>query len=285
MPRTFAALDLTWPEPPDESEVDLALSHLDDCGATAVEPTPDGARLFFTSAQERDLALSAASALIGVRAMALMVPDDDWAERSQASLTPVRVGRIIVTPPWITPAAGPDDIVIVIQPSMGFGTGHHPTTRLCLSLLQELRVRDRAVLDVGTGSGVLAIAAARLGAASALGIDYDADALVSAEENLDLNRARDTVSTRAVDIVRQPATGAYGVITANLTGAMLVTCAGRLVAELGPGGALIASGFQRVERDDVVAAFAGAGMSLTYERAEDEWMAARFERHSTDGTE
>lgn len=277
MTRTFAALDLTWPREPDDDEVDLAMAHLDDCGATAIERTPDGARLFFASAHDRDLALAMTPGLSGVRATASLVPDEGWAERSQASITAIRVGRIVVTPPWIDPPADVDDIVIVIQPSMGFGTGHHASTRLCLSLLQRIEIGDRSVLDVGTGSGVLAIAAQRLGARSALGIDYDADALTSAAENVELNAGAGRVFLRAVDITREPPTGCYDVLTANLTGGMLIKHAPRLAAEVRPDGALIVSGFQTAERDDVIAAIGAAGARLVCDLVEDDWVAALFE--------
>ncbi|MEO8481263.1 MAG: 50S ribosomal protein L11 methyltransferase [Acidobacteriota bacterium] len=276
MSRMFAALDLIWPHEPEEDEVDLALAHLDDCGATAIERTAAGARLFFASEQDRDLAMTCAAALGGLRVEGLMVPDEGWAERSQASITAVRINRIIVTPPWIATVPAPGDIVIVIQPSMGFGTGHHASTRLCLGLLQQIELDRTSVLDVGTGSGVLAIAAHRLGATIALGIDYDADALTSAEENIDLNGVRAAVATRPVDIARDPATGGYDVMTANLTGGMLMKYAARLVAELRPGGALIVSGFQTGERDEVVAAFIAAGAAFDTELTEEDWVAGLF---------
>lgn len=276
MPRTFAALDLVWPQAPDDDEVDLALAHLDDCGATAIERTPDGARLFFASAQERDLALAMTPALAGVRATPVLVPDEGWAERSQASITAVRVGRIVVTPPWITPSVGAGDITIVIQPSMGFGTGHHASTRLCLALLQQLHLDGQSVLDVGTGSGVLAIAARRLGARTAMGIDYDPDALIAAEENVGLNHVAAAVSMRPVDIAREPATGGYNVVTANLTGGMLGKHASRLVAELPNGGTLIVSGFQTAERDEVVRAIEAAGARFLRDTVEDDWVAGLF---------
>ena len=102
------------------------------------------------------------------------MPDDDWAARSQQSLTAVRAGSFIVAPPWDLPDSPPADVtVIVIEPSMGFGTGHHATTRLCLRLLSDIDVSDLDVLDLGTGSGVLSMAAALRGARRVVGIDVD----------------------------------------------------------------------------------------------------------------
>jgi ribosomal protein L11 methyltransferase len=274
MTRTFAALDLIWSREPDDDKVDLALAHLDDCGATAIERRPGGARLFFASERDRDQALTMTPPLDGVQATAVSVPDEGWAERSQASITDIRVGRIVVTPPWVSPATGPHDITIVIQPSMGFGTGHHASTRLCLALLQRLELDGRSVLDVGTGSGVLAIAAHRLGAATVHGIDYDADALTSAGENVELNHVDAGVAMRLVDLTRESATGGYDVLTANLTGGMLIKHAMRLVAELRSGGTIIVSGFQAAERDEVIAALATAGAVLADGIVEDDWVAA-----------
>ena len=109
------------------------------------------------------------------------VPDEDWAARSQRSLTAVSAGRFIVAPPWDVPAAtAAGTTVIVIEPSMGFGTGHHPTTRLCLRPLSTIDMRGRRVLDIGTGSGVLAMAAAFERRPDVLGLDVDQDAIDAA---------------------------------------------------------------------------------------------------------
>jgi ribosomal protein L11 methyltransferase len=152
---------------------------------------------------------------------------------------------------------------------MGFGTGHHATTRLCLDALQQVELDGRHVLDVGTGSGVLALAAERLGAARAVGIDVDPDAIQAARENLTLNPDSGRVSFEVADLssaVLPPA----DVVTANLTGALLARAAGRLLGAVRAGGVLILSGLMESERDNVVRAFAPA--PVVWERREDEWV-------------
>jgi ribosomal protein L11 methyltransferase len=283
MSRSFPALDLAWPAGPADDEVDRAIAELDGHAPTAVEPQPRGIRVFFQTEDARNAAAAhVASALPSIALTMLLVPDDDWAERSQASVIPIRIGRIIVTPPWAHAGSDPEALVIVIEPSMGFGTGHHASTRLCLGLLQEEPIAGRAAIDVGTGSGVLALAAARLGAARVTAIDYDEDALTSARENVARNDAAGCVTLQAVDIARGPvALAPADLVLGNLTGALLVREAARLVALVTPGGALIASGFLAHERDDVVAAFAACGAAIERERGEDEWAAGLFRRPAT----
>ena len=156
---------------------------------------------------------------------------------------------------------------------MGFGTGHHATTRLCLAQLQTLDLRDKDVLDVGTGSGVLAIAAAALGAASALGIDDDADAIQAANENLDFNGV--TNVTFAVRDLMKAELPAADVVLANLTGALIVRAASRLVRAMRPGGTLIVSGVLASEGDDVRRAL--ANLVFAADVQEGEWLAFTLE--------
>lgn len=256
---TYPALDVSG------ADADLALAVVDDFAPTAVEDLPDGMSIFFSTVDRRDAAHAALRAAFPAATVrAREVDDEDWARRSQQALTPVVVGRITVTPPWCTEAAGsrapvPADrsepVTIVISPSMGFGTGHHVTTRLCLLALQQLDLTGSGVLDVGTGSGVLAIAASVLGASRALGIDFDGDAIANAHENLELNPQARNVSFEAVD-VREGRLGTADVVLANLTGGTIVQSVAMLTAVVAPGGTLILSGVQAHELDDVLAVFA-----------------------------
>jgi ribosomal protein L11 methyltransferase len=220
------------------------------------------------------------------------VEDEDWARRSQAHLQPVRVGRIVVAPPWAADEAtrsidrAPDavasrDLVLVILPSMGFGSGHHATTRACLALLQGSDVNGRTVVDVGTGSGILAIAAARLGARSVLAIDADQDALDNARENLTLNGLVERsgkielrlADFRALDL--PPA----DLLLANLTASSLVDQADLLLRAVAPDGRLIASGFGPADEVEVVSALAAReGVKVERRIEEDDWVGIELRR-------
>jgi ribosomal protein L11 methyltransferase len=229
------------------------------------EPADDQWRIFFNTDADRDRALDALrSHFAQLRFDALDVADEDWAARSQAGLRAVTVGRIIVAPPWDAP------ITLVIRPSMGFGTGHHATTRLCLAALQRISLDRCSVLDVGTGSGVLAIAASRLGAEDVTGIDDDQDAIQAAWDNLSLNPSAQVTlivgDLRATDLV--PA----DVILANLTGGLLMQSARRLRDLTKAHGKLILSGFTAAEERDVLAAF--GAFAVEHRGEEEGWICA-----------
>ena len=283
MDRLFPALDIEWSTPVDSERVEQLIAALDDEGPTAVEGRSSGVAVFFPSDDRRDRALEIARAFAPEASVtAVSISDEAWAERSQASLTAIRVGRVIVTPPWARHDTPPSDdaIVVTIVPSMGFGTGHHASTRLCLMLLQRLDVRGRSVLDVGTGSSVLAIAAWRLGAARVVGIDVDADALVSARENVELNAADAAVELQSVDLADASGQlgGSFDLVLANLTGAVLERYASALGSLVAPGGSLIVSGFQIGEDGDVLRVFEHAAFTKQDRADEDGWVALRLSR-------
>lgn len=293
--RRWPALEL---DAADQAEVvDHVLAIVDDFGPTAVEESPR-LRVFFASFAERDRAAAALRSKFSVSPVD--VPDDDWARRSQENLTPITVGRITIAPPRVAggqwPAASgvsrtdlrppaPDSqppIAITIAPSMGFGTGHHATTRLCLAALQAIDVTGAFVLDAGTGSGVLAIAAVRLGAARALGIDADPDAIQSANENLALNRAvhEGLPVTFEVGDVMTLALPPADVVTANLTGALLLRAAGQLRQTVRPGGWLIVSGLLAPEGEDVRRALTDLDLTLVASAEEEGWTTMTARRQS-----
>jgi ribosomal protein L11 methyltransferase len=178
----------------------------------------------------------------------------DWLEEWKRGLEPVTVGAITVTPPWFPPGEG----AVVITPSYAFGTGHHETTAACLAALQGLDLAGRSVLDVGTGSAVLAIAAARLGAAEVVGVDVDALALEAAAGNVRANGVAVDLRLGSLETVK----GRFDVIMANLDTDTHTALAPGLVARLAPGGTLIASGVSIPRTEEAVRAFARAGLPV-----------------------
>jgi ribosomal protein L11 methyltransferase len=275
--RTWPALDVAGLPPSDAPDAhdavqgDLLEATLTDFDVEAIdESTGAGWRVFFRTRGGRDRAQQAiAREFPTLTLTAVDVPDEDWAARSQASLKAVRVGNLIVAPPWDAP------IVIAIRPSMGFGTGHHATTRLCLAALQALDVKDRTVIDVGTGSGVLAIAASLLGAVNVRGIDDDEDAIHAAWDNLSLNPA--AIVTLLVGDLRKTELEPADVVFGNLTGGLLLASAATMSTLAGrPLGRLILSGFQVPEEQDVVASF--KGFTVERREQEDDWVCVTLKR-------
>jgi ribosomal protein L11 methyltransferase len=249
-------------------------AELDDFQPTAIQDAEDGApiRVFFGSEEARDAAARALGVAFGshVFVETIDVEDQDWAARSQSQLRAITVGRITVAPPWDAEKRGQTPFCVTIQPSMGFGTGHHASTRLMLKALQTLPIDDRTVLDIGCGSGVLAIAAVTLGARSAMGIDVDKDALENARENAKLNNVGERVMFEEGDFRERRIVA--DIVLANLT-ALLHRSAARLAGCVARGGHLVVSGFMDSERHPVLEALESL-LVLEALDQEDEWMAA-----------
>ena len=241
----------------DPSLPDRLYALLDDFEPSAIHDEDGGApwRVFFRSSYSRDAARAVLASIRGVTVSSLDVPDDDWARRSQDNLRAIQAGKLLVAPPWDVPRSGAAP-VIIIEPSTGFGTGHHATTRLCLLLLQRLELRGARVLDVGTGSGVLALAAWKLGAGDVVAVDNDPDALDNARDNIARNGAGPSI-----DIVRDDLDTLRieraDVVLANLTGAVLVRYAAELRSLVVDGGYLILSGFAPQDVAVIERAFSG----------------------------
>lgn len=198
------------------------------------------------------------------------VADRDWHERWRAGLTPVRAGRWTVTPPWLSTAAADE---LIIDPGQAFGTGDHETTRQSLDALDGVALPERTVLDVGTGTGVLAIAAAR-GGAWVTAIDIDPLAVAAARDNAHRNGV--TIEVLAVGI-DDLAGRTFDVVVANLDSATLIASAPALHAALAVDGLLIAGGVSNVRGDEVCAALERSGLRVQ-RAAGTEWSLLRGER-------
>ena len=202
----------------------------------------------------------------------------NWNAVWEDTLSPVRAGPFLVCPTAVDPSSLQDDATVLrIDPEMSFGTGHHATTRLALRLLADALAPGDRVLDVGTGTGVLAIAACRIGADAALGVDTNPNAVRNARENVRRNKETDfvTVQEGSVDV----ASGTqYDLVAANITRRVLLELMPALVARLAPGASLLLSGLLRPQRDDIRDAAASHGLALDAEAAEEGWWAGRFAR-------
>ena len=283
MGKAWPALDIHVPGC-DPQLQDLVLAEVDDFQPTAIQELDESSRLraFFATGILRDAAARALAVAFGTHLFVepLDVEDEDWAARSQAQLGAITIGRLVIAPPWdpTYKKKGQTPFLVCIRPSMGFGTGHHATTRLALKVLQELPLANKTVLDIGCGSGVLAIAAVKLGARSAIGIDIDPDALENARENAGLNDLADRVRFEEGDFRPElpegrEMTDCADVVTANLTGGLLERSAEALATAVAPDGFLIVSGFMDSEKDAVVSALEKF-LALQKVAQEEEWMCA-----------
>jgi ribosomal protein L11 methyltransferase len=271
------ALDIQILPHADDSTFDRLHALLDDFEPAAIHESDSGAdwRVFFRSTVHRDAARRALASMSGVRTSAVDVPDEDWARRSQQNLRAIEAGTLIVAPPWDVPAGVAGKLVIIIEPSTGFGTGHHATTRLCLRLMQRLDLRGARVLDIGAGSGVLALAAWKLGAGDIVAVDNDPDALENARENIARNGA-----AASIDIIRDDLGGLRteraDLVLANLTGAVLVRYAEALRRLVVDGGYMILSGFGP---EDIPIVRSAIGRATLIEPAvEHDWAALTLRR-------
>lgn len=197
----------------------------------------------------------------------------DWAEAWKAHYSVLHVGsRTVIVPQWQPYTPREDQVVITLDPGMAFGTGTHPTTRLCLEALEEVIVPGMRVLDLGTGSGILAIAAAKQGAASVHAVDVDEIAVLSARENVLANGVGATVRVEEGSLDR--VSGRYDLITVNiLAGVICALLDAGLADALQPGGVVIASGIIDEQEPQVRASLAQRGIEVAKRLVERDWVA------------
>jgi ribosomal protein L11 methyltransferase len=217
------------------------------------------------------------------------IAEEDWIEAWKQQYHLQRIGRrTIIVPAWETYQPASDEIVIHLEPGMAFGTGLHPTTRLCLEALETRLTPDCTVLDVGTGSGVLAIAAAKLGADSVLALDADPRAVEVARENVKMNgvTAQVTVQHGSLpggDVVPRHFmangqlelldSGHYDLVLVNILAPVIVGMIGALAARMKPEGELIAAGLIASQEKDVLEAFRSQGLKVAERAQAKDWIA------------
>lgn len=205
---------------------------------------------------------------------------EDWAENWKQHFGLQRIGsRLVIRPTWEDFTAGPQDAVLTLDPGMAFGTGSHATTRLCLEVLAGVYERGpgpQSVLDVGTGSGILAVAAAVLGARRVLGCDIEETACRVALDNARLNGVEEQVSITLDPLESLP--GVYDVVLANILAEENARLAPELAKRLAPGGVLILSGILREKERLVIDAFAGFGLAGPEISRQDEWSCLTYRR-------
>lgn len=225
-----------------------------------------------TARAQLDMALAARGLPLASYAL---VDDEDWAEAWKSHYHTTRIGRrIVIRPQWETYDPEPDDLVISLDPGMAFGTGTHATTRLCLMSLEDLMQPGLSVLDLGCGSGILAIAAAKLGASHILALDIDPVAAQITAENAAINGVSDTIIAQqgSLDTVRGSARR-FDLLLANILARIIIEMCGQGLGDVvRPGGKAIFSGIINEQVEDVRAALTQAGYTVTFVRVEGDWV-------------
>jgi len=203
--------------------------------------------------------------------------DTDWLENWKQYYKPIKAGRVTIVPEWTDYEPAEGEFVVKIDPGMAFGTGEHESTRMCLMLLQALGVKGKDVIDVGTGSGILALAAAVLGAEKVEAYDIDDNAVKSANENCALNGLQDKIYVANADLLDKTS-GKFDIVLANITADVLILLSSKLGDYLKEGGVVIVSGIILKRENDVKNAFEQAGFRIDERVGMGEWAAFKLIR-------
>lgn len=212
------------------------------------------------------------------------VKTEDWSSSWKEHFKPMRVGRrLMIVPSWEEAHPRPDDIVLQLDPGMAFGTGGHETTRLCLELLEEIMddmptLQIPSVLDLGTGSGILAMAAARLGAGRVVAVDIDPQAVEVAQENLAINNLSEQVQCSTTPL--ESLSGEFDIILANILAEELVRLAPQIMERLAPGGRLVLSGILSEKEKLVRMGFSQQPVEYCETRNQGDWVALLYRKVS-----
>lgn len=234
----------------------------------------------YAAPEQEELAAALVAELKGLGAEVELsqVEEEDWSEAWKQYFKPRKVGkRWLVCPTWETPDPGPDDILLLLDPGQAFGTGDHPTTRGCLELMEELDFRGRSVADIGSGSGILSMAAHLLGAQSVQGVDVEGPAVTAARENAD-RLGHPLEFHHGLGFAPLGEDAVFDIVLSNIISAALIQLAPEASRRVRPGGAWITSGVIESNWPDVRAAAEAEGFVLKRHCAEDGWISAHFLR-------
>jgi ribosomal protein L11 methyltransferase len=272
---------------PDESR-DAIITRLADMGATGFFENGDALVAYFSGQRRMDEIcdeleqfrpiLKAAGLDPGFSFQASSLPDRDWNETWKKNFSPIDVGEnFTIIPSWLK--SDTTRIPLVIDPGMVFGTGHHESTRTSLVLIEKLspQAGKNRFLDIGTGSGILAIAASRLGFREVIGIDIDPLSVDAAQRNAEAN-GMTNIEIREGTI--QDVSGAFDMIAANLLSEILIDIAGEIASHLGPEGTAILSGILSGQEKGVIKAVCDEGLLLKEEVLDGKWVSLVFNRPS-----
>lgn len=208
------------------------------------------------------------------------VNDQAWTDVWKKYFKPFHAGtHLVVKPTWEPYDPEPEDKIIEIDPGMAFGSGTHETTGMCLSLLEEVISGGEEVIDVGTGSGILAIGAALLGAGHVLAVDIDPDAVRVAEENVRHNHVETAVSVQQGDLLKR-VSAECDICVANIISDVIIAFAAPLLSHIRPGGLFICSGIVSMRSDEVQQALTDAGYEILRKETRGEWTAFLSRRNS-----
>jgi ribosomal protein L11 methyltransferase len=279
---TWCAVRVQGPE----SDKDAMAAWLVGHTGHAVQEQDDGSLVSFAESESAGHALvSSLQDVFGdlARGEVSPLPQIDWTDRWREGLGPRRVGRLTIAPSWETPdprIPGFADSRIILDPETAFGSGEHGSTRSALLLLDRLLGAGTSVLDLGSGSGILTIAAAKLGARRATGIEIDPDAMPVAEKNAARNDVTDRVAFLLGDAkALAPLLGPVELVVSNILRTANVALLPAIASSLAPGGCAIFAGMETTEREPFLEALTGAGYTAADETTDEGWWAVAARAH------
>ncbi|NCA92574.1 50S ribosomal protein L11 methyltransferase [bacterium] len=235
----------------------------------------------FVSEEEKDQKIKELTDFLDARKLSyceintMLIDDESWYESWKRYYKPIIAGKYVIVPKWLNYSDDDSLIKVLMDPGMAFGTGEHESTKMCLMLLSEVKVKGKSVIDVGTGSGILGIAAIKSGASSCYMCDIDCVAVKAAKENASLNGVENSVAIELNDLLSDKSKKA-DVVLANLTADILIRLSDGLKDHINNQGKLICSGIIHSRKEEVIATYKKAGFTLEKETTMGEWNALLF---------